>query len=70
MSSLSTRATGILYDEEMTAHKNESSSHPECPERIVKIWEKLIEDGVVACCKRIESREATEEEILYVHRSI
>ena len=59
--------TGIVYDERMLAHKNEVSDHPECPKRISYIWKELVKEGVVECCKRVEAREATEEEILLVH---
>lgn len=62
------RLTGIVYDEQMKAHKNERYDHPESPARISSIWEALVNGGVVECCKRVEAREATEEEILYVHR--
>lgn len=65
---MSCRSTGIVYDERMKAHRNENADHPECPERITSIWQQLIEDGVAKCCKQVEAREATEEEILYVHR--
>lgn len=67
-SSSPSRLTGVVYDERMKAHKNEASDHPERPERISAIWEQLQNDGVAECCKSIEAREATEEEILYVHR--
>lgn len=62
------RMTGIVYDERMKAHKNEHYDHPESPTRISCIWEALVDGGVVDCCKRVEAREATEEEILYIHR--
>ena len=52
----------------MKAHKNENMSHPECPERISRIWQQLVDDGVAICCTKVEARDATEEEILYVHR--
>lgn len=61
--------TGIVYDERMKTHRNDNNpNHPECPERISSIWEQLIDDGVVECCRRINARSATEQEILYVHR--
>ena len=62
------RLTGVVYDERMMDHKNEMSSHPECPKRISSIWKELVKEGIVECCKRISARDATEEEILLVHR--
>ncbi|XP_003382755.1 PREDICTED: histone deacetylase 6-like [Amphimedon queenslandica] len=60
--------TGIVYDERMKNHRNDNNpNHPECPERISSIWEQLVDDGVVECCRRIDARSATEQEILYVH---
>ncbi len=63
--------TGIVYDDDMMYHENDvNEGHPECPERISCIWKKLIEQGIVTCCKRIEARKATEEEILLVHKLV
>ena len=62
-------STGIVYDEEMLSHENEvNQGHPECPQRISSIWKELVKEGVVDCCKRIEARQATEEEIMLVHK--
>ena len=58
---------GLIYDERMKAHRCESYAHPECPERISRIWEKLVEEGVVSRCERVPARDVTEEELLLVH---
>ena len=64
---LKSSGTGLIYDERMKAHRCESYAHPECPERISRIWEKLVEEGVVSKCERVPARDVTEEELLLVH---
>ncbi|XP_015272041.1 PREDICTED: histone deacetylase 6-like, partial [Gekko japonicus] len=44
-----------------------SSSFPECPERLVAIWEKLLEWELLERCVPVTAREITEEEILLAH---
>lgn len=61
--------TGVVYDEEMLSHENEvSPNHPECPDRIKSIWKELLKEGIIQCCKRVEARKATEDEVLLVHK--
>lgn len=43
------------------------AGHPESPQRILRIWEKLEKDGLAQRCQRIPSRNATDEELLSVH---
>lgn len=60
--------TGVVYDAVMVEHRNETDiNHPECPDRIVRIWDALISRGYVNRCVRIHSRNATQEEITLVH---
>ena len=64
---------GLTYDEAMMRHKNEYSDeldHPECPERIQRIFEALIEAGLVERkdVKMLDSgRRVTEAESSLVH---
>lgn len=44
-----------------------SSAHPERPERISNIFACHGDFGLLERCKRIQSREATEEELLLIH---
>ena len=61
--------TGVVFDEEMVMHKFHSGFHPERPERIMLIWAHLFESGLLEDVVRVESREATDEEILDCHSS-
>jgi histone deacetylase 6 len=58
--------TGLVYDENMMLH-HQQNTHPEKPQRIKEIWNFLEEEGLVARCERVQSRRATDEEILHVH---
>ncbi|KAK7495506.1 hypothetical protein BaRGS_00013204 [Batillaria attramentaria] len=61
--------TCFVFDADMRKHKNMSdSSHPERPKRISAIFEQHREWGLLKRCLILESRRATEEEILEVHR--
>jgi len=59
------RKTGIMYDDCMLLHKEED--HPERPERLIAIMDILKKERIYEKCVVVPSREATEEEILYVH---
>jgi hypothetical protein len=78
--------TGLCYDSRMRYHAepaapNAESVHPEDPQRITKIYEELLQAGLVddkarpeypPCVERplyrIEAREATVNEILLIHK--
>ena len=46
---------GLLYDARMRQHRNESNlGHPECPDRITRIWDMLSDKGLVLRCTKIE----------------
>lgn len=79
---VATLPTGLCYDERMRYHSEvlaptAASVHPEDPRRIYYIYKELCEAGLVAegnvkplinpPLKRIDAREATEDEILLVH---
>lgn len=62
-------ATGLVYDTRMLAHRNihDRGEHPENPERIKAIFNKMKEEGIVSRCLRIQIREASAEDILRAH---
>lgn len=62
------KKTGIVFDESMIEHECLwDSNYPECPARFTQVLERCKEMGLVERCKRIESRLATENEILMKH---
>ena len=65
--------TGLVYDPVMMNHRDpsdtESNSHPERPERISRIYERLQESGLAQRCVAVQSRKATKEELETVHSS-
>uniref|UniRef100_A0A8C6ZJS6 Uncharacterized protein n=1 Tax=Nothoprocta perdicaria TaxID=30464 RepID=A0A8C6ZJS6_NOTPE len=64
--------TALIYDEEMTSHKllwNDPICDIEVPERLSSSYEQLERYHLVERCVRVPAREASEEEILLVHRS-
>nr|XP_026498088.1 histone deacetylase 6 isoform X3 [Vanessa tameamea] len=57
-----------IYDQAMLKHKNICEpGHVECPERIMRIHERLRDFGLLERLHRLEARPATDEEILAVH---
>lgn len=61
--------TGLVFSEVFTHHKNLwDSSHPETPDRLTYIMEELQKQELLGHCVRVEPREATEEELLLVHK--
>lgn len=66
--------TGLVYDKVMMDHRDPSdkdsgSPHPERPERISSIYERLLETGLAQRCVRVPSRLATKAELETVHSS-
>lgn len=57
--------TGILYDDRFLEH--ETGDHPECPERLRSIVDRLQSAGLWEGRPRIAARPVTDEEILRVH---
>lgn len=58
--------TGLIYDERMTAYRCDFP-HPECPERISRIYQKLLDNNLVSRCCVLQSRLARKEEIITKH---
>ncbi|XP_012278697.1 histone deacetylase 6 isoform X2 [Orussus abietinus] len=62
------KATGLVFDLSMDEHRCLwDEGYPECPERFTRVLERCKELGLVERCKRIESRHATDDELLLKH---
>jgi len=59
-------ATGLVYSPSSLLHVT-GPGHPERPERVTAVLERLRDDGLLDLCLPIEPRKATENEILRVH---
>lgn len=60
--------TGLVYDRSMTEHECLwDPNYPECPARLTQTLQRCEELGLVQRCKLIQSRMATESEILTKH---
>ncbi len=51
----------------MTLHESHREEHPERPERVMAIYLNLLDKGIYDQLIKLESDEATEEELLLVH---
>lgn len=58
---------GVVYDNIMTLHECHREEHPERPERVMAIYLNLLDKGIYDQLIKLESDEATEEELLLVH---
>ncbi|RYR31769.1 hypothetical protein Ahy_B01g056669 isoform C [Arachis hypogaea] len=62
------RRVGLLYDERMCKHENlHDGYHPETPNRIRSIWNKLQSTGITQRCVILDAKEAEDKHILSVH---
>ncbi|KAG1341958.1 histone deacetylase 5 [Cocos nucifera] len=62
------RRVGLLYDERMCRHANpEGEIHPENPDRIRAIWQKLESKGIPQRCVVLSAKEAEDKYIASVH---
>ncbi|EJU04046.1 histone deacetylase complex protein [Dacryopinax primogenitus] len=64
--------TGYIYDTRMMAHNDgmteeQEDRHPEGPRRISVIFNALEKKGIIQRMRRLQIREATRDEILFVH---
>ncbi|GAB4845402.1 Histone deacetylase 5, variant 2 [Ancistrocladus abbreviatus] len=58
----------LVFDERMCRHDTpDGDDHPECPDRIRAIWNKLRDSGVVDRCVVFNAKEAEDKYILSVH---
>ncbi|XP_020290831.1 histone deacetylase 6 isoform X2 [Pseudomyrmex gracilis] len=62
------KKTGLVFDRNMAEHECLwDQNYPECPARFTQVLQRCEELGLVKRCKIIESRSATESEILTKH---
>lgn len=59
----------LVYDPLMMAHRNDYEDHPEKPERISAIYEIHKEFNLLERLHRLETRTASDEELLLVHEA-
>ncbi|XP_039074207.1 histone deacetylase 6 isoform X1 [Hyaena hyaena] len=60
--------TGLVYDQRMTGHHNLwDNHHPEMPQRVLRIMQRLEELGLAGRCLTLPARPATEAELLTCH---
>jgi acetoin utilization deacetylase AcuC-like enzyme len=64
---ISSRLTGLLYDEMCLRHLSGNSGHPERPERLTAIRGGLQRGGLIEDMYRIAPRRATDDELALVH---
>jgi acetoin utilization deacetylase AcuC-like enzyme len=63
-------STGLVYELELCNHKcicNDENNHPENSLRVLAIWRRLHDSGLMAKCARIESRRASLTELQLCH---
>jgi histone deacetylase 6 len=60
------KPSGLLTDPRFREHRA-PYEHPERPERLAAIEERLEAEGLADRCRRVPAREATDEELLTVH---
>ncbi|KAK9926116.1 hypothetical protein M0R45_023363 [Rubus argutus] len=66
--SKSQRRVGLLYDERMCKHSTpDGEPHPENPDRIKVIWNKLQAASIPQRCVLLDAKEAEDKHILAVH---
>ncbi|XP_018917401.2 histone deacetylase 6 isoform X2 [Bemisia tabaci] len=62
------KPTGVVYDKRMVEHHCLwDENYPECPDRFTYVLSRCQEMGLLSRCKQIQSREASEEEVLKKH---
>jgi acetoin utilization deacetylase AcuC-like enzyme len=66
-STISARPTGFLYDDIYLKHLSGNSGHPERPERLTAIWNRLQKAGLINDMHRLAPRRATDDELALVH---
>ncbi|KAL2935418.1 Histone deacetylase 5 [Bienertia sinuspersici] len=62
------RRVGLVYDEKMRNHHTpDGEDHPECPDRITAIWNKLRNSGLIDRCVVLNAKEAEDKYLQLVH---
>ncbi|ESP03569.1 hypothetical protein LOTGIDRAFT_137337, partial [Lottia gigantea] len=59
--------TCLVFDADMRSHKNIFMNHPERPDRISSIYNFHVETKLLQRCLRVQSREATLDELATIH---
>ncbi|KAJ8753010.1 hypothetical protein K2173_008797 [Erythroxylum novogranatense] len=63
----SVRRVGLLYDDRMRKHRTPDGDHPENPDRIDVIWDKLLSNKIPQRCEVLTAKEAEDKHLLTVH---
>ncbi|KAJ8752722.1 hypothetical protein K2173_007032 [Erythroxylum novogranatense] len=64
----SVRGVGLLYDDRMCKHQTpDGDPHPENPDRIKVIWNKLLSNNIPQRCEVLTAKEAEDKHLLAVH---
>ena len=66
LKSTDTVKVAICYDQRMERH-NSDKLHPERPDRVRSIWDRLNTSDLIRHCKLLRPKEAAREEILECH---
>ncbi|PWA62086.1 histone deacetylase 5 [Artemisia annua] len=62
------RPVGLVYDERMCKHSTpQNESHPENPDRIRAVWDKLVSAGIPERCVVYKAKEVEDKYIAAVH---
>lgn len=62
------RRVGLIYDERMCKHSTpDDEDHPENPNRIKVIWDKLNASGIAQRCVVLDAKEAEDKYLALVH---
>jgi histone deacetylase 6 len=61
-----TSTTGLVYDDRFLLH-NAPYEHPEYPGRLEAIRDHMIAEGLFERCRRVDARDATDQELSAVH---
>ncbi|PWA54090.1 Histone deacetylase domain-containing protein [Artemisia annua] len=64
------RRVGLVYDERMCKHSAPDPEHPEKPERIRAIWNKLESAGIPQRCEVFSAKEVEDKNIEAVHSKV
>ncbi|KAK6123209.1 hypothetical protein DH2020_043066 [Rehmannia glutinosa] len=62
------RRVGLIYDERMCKHYDPyDEDHPECPDRIRVIWDRLTSSGLAKRCVILNAKDAEDNYLALVH---
>ncbi|KAK3274708.1 hypothetical protein CYMTET_17118 [Cymbomonas tetramitiformis] len=60
--------TALVYDDKMRLHQHPVKPHPECPDRILYIFQELQKKKLLDKCVQLPSQQATMEDLVRVHQ--